>query len=301
MLDLQDANKRPAAALWLLWLAAGVSVFSASRLGSPQYLESFSPALVVASALCGLALVREDAMRRKLAAIGLIAAGIYSLIRYDDYGNVGSLIVVAGGLAAASGAAVFISTWFKPASLETKLRRTAMFGFASLVVVPLLVSYASIRKAPVEGLLPGTVFMTLDSERSLRYNPNGILYLWLTGNVDFLARPLNFLRQASKSQQELIATPSATFASPMVAQYGLAAVPVFNEFRQVVALDTGRLNQLIDSGKLKYALVSPFLMNTEYPQAVEFFASRCRNVSNQTGASVLYGFILYECEPAGGS
>jgi hypothetical protein len=30
-------------ALWLLWLAAGMVAFSASRLGSPHYLEAFSP------------------------------------------------------------------------------------------------------------------------------------------------------------------------------------------------------------------------------------------------------------------
>jgi hypothetical protein len=85
----------------------------------------------------------------------------------------------------------------------------------------------------------------------------------------------------------------------MVARYGLPAIPLYNDFRSRPALDLQQLNALIDSGRLRFALVSPFLMSRDYSEALDLFASRCENVSLQAGVPLLSGYLLYGCQPGG--
>jgi 4-amino-4-deoxy-L-arabinose transferase-like glycosyltransferase len=87
--DFFDRRKRPAAALWLLWLGGGLAAFSASRLGSPHYLEAFSPALAACFAVAADAALGGSLLRRLIGLAGVAGTAAYALDRLTELGGAG--------------------------------------------------------------------------------------------------------------------------------------------------------------------------------------------------------------------
>jgi 4-amino-4-deoxy-L-arabinose transferase-like glycosyltransferase len=297
--DLRHAARRGASLLWLLWLVAGVAAFSLSRLGSAHYLESFAPALAACVGFAASAAVSGPLWRRGVGLAGIAGSGFYAMERLDLFGEAGGAIRLLGMLAIAFVAIAFLSA----VALRLLMPRfllaaggPALVACVLVLVVPFLVSREAVRAAPVEGILPGTVFLSLDKSREPRLNLDQPIYFFVTGEIGYLARPLEYLERQRQEGQYAAAITSFYTAGPIIARHGLPVLPLHSEFRQRAEYPIEDLRGLLDSGRLAHFMVSLGRLDNVFPEAAALIRERCRDVSRQAGAIPQIGVQVYRCQ-----
>lgn len=293
-LDLKDGVRRPAAALWLLWLAAGLTVFSASRLGSPHYFEAFTPALAACFAYASWTAVFGGAARRLVALAGAGASAFYALDRLTELGDAGSLI---GALAVLSLASSALAAALIVVRRRFPLTASAAFlPFASVLAIMFAMSFQAVRDAPIEGVQPGLVLLTEDRGRDRRFDPAMPAYSFLTGRYDYLSRPLAYLQARSRPGEYLLGVRSFYLAAALISQRDMAVLPLYSEFRNRPELPIEKLRGLLERGDLGYVLVSPQALDAAYPQASALILAACAdNVSRPAGVAPQTGLQLLRC------
>jgi 4-amino-4-deoxy-L-arabinose transferase-like glycosyltransferase len=292
--DLRHADRRGASVLWVLWLVIGAAAFSASRLGSAHYLEAFSPALAASVGIAAAAGVSGDRPRRLIGLLGIAGSGMYALQHLTEFSEVGEAIRYASTAAiGAAGAAVMAGL------IGRQLARPAVaLGAAAvllLLLVPFLVSREAVRAAPVEGVLPGTVFLSLDKSRERVLNLDQPTYYFLTGEIGYLSQPLAYLERRRREEQYAAAVTSFYTASAIIAQRDLPVLPLYSEFRRRPEIAIDDLRALVDSGRLAYFMVSLARLDNIFPEAADLIRERCRNVSREAGAVPQIGIQVYHC------
>jgi 4-amino-4-deoxy-L-arabinose transferase-like glycosyltransferase len=292
--DLFDRQKRASAALWLLWLAAGLVVFSASRLGSPHYLESFSPALAACIAVALSGARSQSRLTRLIALAGASASAVFAFERLTDLTGVGETIrvlAVAGLIVALLSA---LAALLRGAPLPSAI---AAFPAGCVVAVLFLISYEAVHKAPIEGVQPGAVFMSLDRSRDVLFDSNSFAYSYITGNYDYLRPAISYLQARSRPGQYLAAVRTFYMASPFIAEQDLPLLPIYSEFRERPELPLAKLLSLIDYGEIEYFLVSMTALRQQYPEAAALIQEMCpTDLSRVARLPPQAGLQLFHCE-----
>ncbi len=291
--DLRDREKRASSALWLLWLAAGLVVFSASRLGSPHYLEVFSPAIAACLGMAAREAVAGAWWRRAIALAGAAGSAAYVADRLTQLGDAGRIIewLAIAGLAAA--AATALGT-FVPAN---RLPRAAAFApFAALVAILFTMSYQAIRDAPIEGVQPGLVILSEDRSRDVRYDPALTAYSFITGRYDYLRAPLSYLEARRQPGQYLVAVRSFYLAAAVISQRDAPVLPMYSEFRNRPELPVEALTAAFDQRKLEYVMLSLPLQRSIDSASAAVIQARCtEDVSRAAGLAPQTGLQLLHC------
>lgn len=293
--DFRYRERRAGTVLWLSWLAGGSIAFSTSRLGSAHYLESFAPAV---AACCGVALaslVQGGLLRRVVALAGVAGSAGYTLDRFGLYSDIGGTIewLMYAAIAASVAATVFTVI------LRSRPAAAAVCGVAAgafLLAAPALVSRESVTAAPVEGVLPGTVYLSLDGSRAPRLNLDQPTYYFITGRIDYLARPLAYLDARRREGQYAAANTSFYTAAAIIAYRNLPMLPLYSEFRTRAEMPVERLHALIDEGRLQYFMVSLPRLESVHPEAASLVRARCTDVSREAGAVPQIGVQVYRCQ-----
>jgi len=293
--DLRRAARRPAAALWLFWLLAGLVAFSASRLGSPHYLEAFSPALSVCAGVAGVASLARSQRRRLLGLAGLGGSAAYALVSLTELGDAGRLIEASAVLAIAAVAlSAALGAWRAAAPLA---RASALAAALLVLAIPLAMSVQAIRDAPIEGVQPGVVLLSENRSREARYDPASYAYSFLTGKIDYLDRPLRYLEVRRRDGQYLVAMRTFYASAPVIAQRDAPVLVLYSEFRNRPELPIDVLEYLIASRKVEYFMVALGGLRATYPEAAALIESRCRtDVSRQAGLAPETGLRLLHCD-----
>jgi 4-amino-4-deoxy-L-arabinose transferase-like glycosyltransferase len=293
LLDLRDRRRRAAAALWVPWLAAGLIAFSASRLGSPHYLEAFSPAVAACVGVASGAALSASWWRRLVALGGVALSGAYALERLTRIGDAGGAIETLALLvlvtAAAAGAlALARPRWRAPA--------LSFAPFACVLAILFAMSYQAVHDAPVEGVQPGLVLLSEDRSRAVRYDSSSYSYSFITGNFDYVDRPLTYLKSRQEDGRYLAAVRSFYMAAAIISQQDAPVLPLYSEFRNRPELPAGELRRLMDAGAVEYFMVSlPFLRAVD-PESAALVESRCtQNLSREAGLTPQTGLQLLRC------
>jgi 4-amino-4-deoxy-L-arabinose transferase-like glycosyltransferase len=293
LLEARDSSRRASAALWVLWLGTGLAVFSASRLGSPHYFESFTPALGACTASAARAAVSGERSGRLVSLAGIVGSAVYALDRLTHLGSVGDAVFVLAAimlfLAAAGAVAVMVNARM-PLALSAA-------PFACLAALLCLISAQAVRDAPIEGVQPGAVLLTEDASRSVRFDPSSPAYAFLTGRYDYLDRTLDYLQARLQPGQFVAGLRTFYMAAAVIAERNVPALPLYSEFRNRPELPIAELQRLVESKQVEYFLVSPPVLRATYPEAAAFIESRCRsNVSRAAGLAPQTGLQLLRCE-----
>ncbi len=291
--DARDPRRRTAAALWVPWLAAGLVAFSASRLGSPHYLESFSPAVAACVAAAAAAAVEGGPARRTVALGGFALSGLYAFLRLGQLGDAADLIQALAVLAAAT---AFVSAALAYVRRSALPPAVAFAPCAALLAILFLVSNQAIGDAPIEGVQPGTVLLSEDRGREVRFDPASPAYAFLTGNYDYLTRPLSYLQERRKEGQYLAGVRSFYFSAAVIAERDVPMLPLYSEFRNRPELPIDKLRQLMDDKKVEYFLLSLPALQASYPEAAALIRERCgQDVSRVAGVAPQTGLQLLHC------
>jgi 4-amino-4-deoxy-L-arabinose transferase-like glycosyltransferase len=294
VLEARDRARSAVAALWVLWLVTGLAVFSASRLGSPHYFESFTPALSACFAAAARAAASGSRPGRLVALAGVAGSAAYALDRLTHLGGAGHAILVLAAvmlvLAAASGAVVAV----RPRRLPHGL---AAAPFACLVALLFLVSAQAVRDAPIEGVQPGTVLLTEDTSRAVRFDPSNSAYSFLTGRYDYIGRTLDYLQSRLRPGSYLVGVRTFYMAAAVISQRDAPVLPLYSEFRNRPELPMAELRRLVQTKQVTYFLVSLPALRGTYPEAAAFIEASCRsNVSRAAGLAPQTGLQLLHCE-----
>ncbi len=293
--DLGEAARRPAALLWLLWLLAGLAAFSASRLGSPHYLEAFSPALAVCGGTAAIAAISSSRWRRLAGLAGLGGSAAYALVFLTKLGDAGRLIeaiavlaLVAVAFAAAGQIRTAAAKWATIPALAASVL---------VLAIPLSMSAQAIRDAPSEGVQPGVVLLGEDGRREVRFDPAAPAYSFLTGRIAYLDSPLRYLEARRRDGQYLVGMRTFYASAPVIAQRDTPVLSLYSEFRERPELPIAVLEDLIASRKVEYFMISRAVLSATYPEAAALIASRCRtDVSRQAGLVPQTGLQLLHCD-----
>ena len=293
VLDVRDTRRRVAAALWIPWLGAGLVAFSTSRLGSPHYLEAFSPAVAVCVGVAMREAVAGSTFRRFAALIGIAGSSWYALQRLTELGDAGDVIEMLSLVALAAAAGGLALALARP-----RLAPAALFfaPFACLLAILFAMSYQAIHDAPIEGVQPGAVLLSEDRGREVRFDPTAFAYSFITGNYSYLARPLSYLEQRSGEGGYLVGVRSFYQAAAIISQRDAAVLPLYSEFRNRPELPADKLESLIDAGTIRYLMISLPATRALDPAAAIIIESRCReNVSREAGLAPQTGLQLLHC------
>jgi 4-amino-4-deoxy-L-arabinose transferase-like glycosyltransferase len=295
LFDIRDRSRRAAAALWIPWLAAGLVAFSASRLGSPHYLEAFSPAVAACAGVAAGAALSETRWRRLVAQAGIALSGAYGLERLTHLGDAGGLIEALAVAAIATAAAGWLLSLVLP---RWRLPALSFAPFACVLGLLFAMSYQAVHDAPVEGVQPGVVLLTEDRSRAVRYDPSAYAYSFITGNYDYLERPLAYLKQRGEHGGHVAGVRSFYLAAAIISQHDLPVLPLYSEFRNRPELPTAELQRLMDQGAIEYFMVSLPFLRAVAPESAALVESRCtENVSRAAGLAPQTGMQLLHCRP----
>ncbi len=292
--DFFDGRKRPAAALWLLWLGGGLAAFSASRLGSPHYLEAFSPALAACFAVAADAALGGSRLRQVIGLAGIVGSAAYALDRLTKLGGAGDeirFLAVACLAFAAATALLILARRRRPLG-----QALALAPFVCVLAILFLMSRQAVQDAPIEGVQPGAVLLTEDASRAVRYDPANPAYSFITGRYDYLNGPLTYLQARIQPGQYLAAMRSFYMASAFISQRNVPALPIYSEFRNRPELPIEDLTRLVDEHKVEYFMVSLAVLGALYPAAADLVQARCpTDVSRQAGLAPQTGLQLWHC------
>jgi len=291
--DFLERRRRAPAVIWLAWLGAGVAAFSASRLGSSQYLEAFSPPLAVCTGTAAAAGLRDAGWRRVCGLAGVACSAAYMALRFSQLGDAGVLTAACG----VGGAVAALAAIASPAT--GKKRATPWLGGVAAGLVAcgtLVMSAQAVRDAPVEGVWPGAVFLSEDKSRDSRFDPGDAAYYPFTGQIAFLDRSLDYLEARHQDGGYLVAVRSFYVAAAVISQRDQPVLPLYSEFLSRREYPIESLRRLLDEGRVEYFMLSLPLLKTQDPEIADLIARRCpANVSREAGLDPRTGFQLYHC------
>jgi len=243
---MRDASRRIASLFWLPWLLLGWLAFSFSRLGSPHYLELFSvPVSVMAGRTLAL-VVGFSAWRRYLSVTALIGSAVWVLVDYRHFSGAGIWVTMFAILCILCVAAM---------AIPAKKQRAPLAAVLLFLLIPFAFSLSSAVANPVEGTLPGSIFLEL--KRKGEGNPaySSTENDYVAGRIDSMMPALRYMNEEEPHIKYLAAVPMFNDASIIATHFDRSAVPIYNEPLRHMENHPDDLRRLINREELRYVLV----------------------------------------------
>ncbi len=288
--DWKNRSRRINAIFWNVWLLVGYLTYSMSRMGSAHYIELFFPPLAVMVGTTLHYAATDFSWRGRVACFGL-AGGLFSALHaYRFFPAVGTLVIYLSLIGLVLLAVHFLRIIFRRSHIQYGLINASSILF---LLIPFSLSTICVIAKPVEGVLPGVVFLELLRKGEGKFTGEIHDGHYITGKIGESEPALDYVYSVEPNIKYLIAGPTFSFCSSVITKYDRSALPIQNEFLLNFETGPAELARLITRGDLRFILL-PRLRVKNYPQDLRTLLQLGKDVSGRVGWELDSPWILLD-------